>query len=187
MLAKDRALAAAAHHNPTPNPQLLLIVVFLHHPTCHHERLYPLRLKIMPDFGAEQHSGNRRRIQQCIEVDPPNKRALTKEEGGVALLGRGTMAVMLATASLSLTAGGWPPSMLAELLRLLPSAAAAAALGMLMHVCWHKSGAGRGGCGRGGYKGTHTFSNFPMSGVNFPHFSKCGKCELTQRSVGKCG
>ena len=33
----------------------------------------------------------------------------------------------------------------------------------------------------------NTFSNFPMSGVNFPHFSKCGKCELTQRSVGKCG
>jgi hypothetical protein len=31
----------------------------------------------------------------------------------------------------------------------------------------------------------HTFSNFPMSGVNFPHFSKCGKCELTHKEVWK--
>ena len=29
-LAEDRALAAAACRDPTPNPQLLLIVVFLH-------------------------------------------------------------------------------------------------------------------------------------------------------------
>ena len=35
----------------------------------------------------------------------------------------------------------------------------------------------------GADEGTHTFSNFPVSGVNFPHFSKCGKCELLHKEV----
>ena len=35
----------------------------------------------------------------------------------------------------------------------------------------------------GTYNGTHTFSNFPTSGVNFPHFSKCEKCKLTHKDV----
>ncbi len=29
----------------------------------------------------------------------------------------------------------------------------------------------------------HTFSNFPVSGVNFPHLSKCGKCKLLHKEV----
>ena len=33
---------------------------------------------------------------------------------------------------------------------------------------------------------THTFSNFPMSGANFPH-QVWEVRTLTQRSVGKCG
>jgi hypothetical protein len=88
---------------------------------------------------------------------------------------------MLATASLSLTAGGWPPSTLAT------AAAVVAALGTSMHVYWHKCGAGRGGCGGGGvkvlYNSTHTFSTFPVSCVNFPHFSKGGKCKLLHKEV----
>jgi hypothetical protein len=32
----------------------------------------------------------------------------------------------------------------------------------------------------------YTFSNFPVVFVNFPHLIKCGKWELTQRSVGSC-
>ncbi len=58
-LAKDRALVAAVCRNPTLNPQLLLIVVFLHRSTRHHKRLYLLKLKIVPGLRAEQHSGNR--------------------------------------------------------------------------------------------------------------------------------
>ena len=106
--------------------------------------------------------------------------------------GQGAVVLMLATVSLLPTegAGGWPPSMLAALLQPLPSAAATVALGTSMHVCWHKGGARRGGCavveeGMVPYNGTHTFPNFPMSGVNFPHFSKCGKCELTHKEVWK--
>ena len=61
-LAEDRALATAACQDPTPNPQLLLTVVFLHRSsTCRHECLYPLKLKSMPGLRAEQHSGNRSR------------------------------------------------------------------------------------------------------------------------------
>ena len=62
LLAEDRALATAACRDPTPNPQLLLIVIFLHRSTHHHEWLYPLKLKIVPGLRAEQHSGNRRRV-----------------------------------------------------------------------------------------------------------------------------
>ena len=65
-LAEDRALAATACRDPTPNPQLLLIVVFLHRSTRRHEWLYPLKLKIMPGLQAEQHSGNRRRVCVCL-------------------------------------------------------------------------------------------------------------------------
>ena len=72
-LAEDRALAAAACRDPTPNPQLLLIVLFLHRSTCHHEWLYPLKLKIVPGLRAEQHCGNRRRVQRRVEVNPPNR------------------------------------------------------------------------------------------------------------------
>ncbi len=35
------------------------------------------------------------------------------------------------------------------------SAAVAVALGMSMHLCWHKGGAGRGGCGGGGVPWCH--------------------------------
>ena len=161
-LAKNRAMAAAARCDPTPNPQLLLSVVFHHHPTRHYEWLYPLKLKIVPCLRAEQHSGNRRRVQQRrVKVNPPNGRASTKEEGGGASLGRGTVVVVLATASSLPIAGGWLPLTLAALSRPSLSAAAAAALGMLMHVCWHKGGAGRGGCGGGGtmvpYDGRYSY------------------------------
>ena len=33
------------------------------------------------------------------------------------------------------------------------------------------------------YDRTHTFSNFPMSCVNFSHFRKCGKSELLHKEV----
>ena len=112
-LAKDRALAAAACCNPTPNPQLLLIAVFLHRSTCRHEWLYLLKLKIMPGLWAGQHSGNHRRVRRYVKVIPPDGCALTMEKDGGASLGRGTVVVMLATASLSPTAGGWLPSTLA--------------------------------------------------------------------------
>ena len=149
-LAKDRALAATAHHDPITNPQLLLIVIFLHRFTRRHKWLYLLMLKIMPGLRAEQHSGNCRCVRQRVEVNPPNGRASTKEEGGGTLSGQGTVVVMLATALLSLAAGGWPPSMLAALSRPLPSAAAAVALGTSLRMCWHNGGAGRRGCCRGG-------------------------------------
>ncbi len=55
---------------------------------------------------------------------------------------------MLATACLP-TAVGWPLATLGALLRPSLPAAAAAALGSSMHVCWHKGGAGRGGYGGG--------------------------------------
>ena len=86
LLAKDRALAAAACRDPTPNPQLLLIVVFLHRST-RREWLYSLKLKIVPGLRAEQHSGNCRRVRRRVEVNPPDGRASTKEKGGGALLG----------------------------------------------------------------------------------------------------
>ena len=154
-LAEDRALVAAARRDPTPNPQLLLIVVFLHRSTRRHEWLYPLKLKIMPGLQAEQHSGNCRRVRRCVEVNPPDGCTSTKEEGGGASSGQGTVVVMLATALSSPTAGGWPSSTLVALLRPSPLAAAAAALGMSMHMCWHKGGAGRGGCGGGGVLWCH--------------------------------
>ena len=62
LLAEDRALVATACWDPTPNPQLLLIVVFLHHSTCRYKWLYLLKLKIVPGLRAEQHSGNRRHV-----------------------------------------------------------------------------------------------------------------------------
>jgi hypothetical protein len=149
LLAKDRALAAA-RHDPTPNPHLLMIVVFLHCSTRLHKWLYPLKLKIVPGLRTEQHSGNCRRIRRRVEVNPPYGCASMKEKGGGALMGQGTVVVMLATASLLPATGGWLPSMLAALSRPSPSAAAAAVLRTLMHMCWHKGGAGRGGCGGGG-------------------------------------
>ena len=88
-LAEDRTLAAAARCDPTTNPQLLLIVVFLHRSTHRHEWLYPLKLKIVPGLQAEQHSGNRHRVRRRIEVNPPDGRVSTKEEGGGALSGFG--------------------------------------------------------------------------------------------------
>jgi hypothetical protein len=112
-LAEDRALAAAACHDPTPNPQLLLIVVFLHQSTRRHKWLYPLKLKIVPGLWAEQHSGNHCRVQWRVKRNPLNGHASTKVEGGGASSGRGTVVVMLATALLSPTAGEWPPSTLA--------------------------------------------------------------------------
>ena len=33
------------------------------------------------------------------------------------------------------------------------------------------------------YNSTHTFSTFPVSCVNFPHFSKGGKCKLLHKEV----
>ena len=58
LLAKDRALAATARRDPTPNSQLLLIAVFLPRSTRCHEWLYPLKLKTVPGLWAEQQSGN---------------------------------------------------------------------------------------------------------------------------------
>jgi hypothetical protein len=84
-----RVLAATARCNLTTNPQLLLIVVFLHRSTRRHEWLYPLKLKIVPDLKAEQHSGNHCRVRRRIEVNPPDGRVSTKEEGGGALSGFG--------------------------------------------------------------------------------------------------
>ena len=71
-LAEDRALAAAACRDPTPNPQLLLIVLFLHRSTRPHEWLYLLKLKIVPSLRAEQHSGNHRPVRRRVEVNTPN-------------------------------------------------------------------------------------------------------------------
>ena len=71
-LTKDRALVAAACCDPIPNPQLLLIVVFLHRSTCRHKWLHPLKLKIVPSLRAEQHSGNRRRVRWRVKVNPSN-------------------------------------------------------------------------------------------------------------------
>ena len=51
-MAKDKALAAVACCDPTLNPQLLLIVVFLYCFTCRHKWLYPLKLKIVPGLWA---------------------------------------------------------------------------------------------------------------------------------------
>ena len=62
LLDEDRALADVAQHDPTPIPQHLLIVIFLHRSTHRHEWLYPLKLKIVPGLQAEQQSGNHRRI-----------------------------------------------------------------------------------------------------------------------------
>ena len=81
---------------------------------------------------------------------------LTKEEGRDASSGQGTVVVMLATALSLPTAGGWPSLTLAVLSWPSPLAAAAAALGTSMHVCWHKGGTRRGGCGRGGVLWCHT-------------------------------
>jgi hypothetical protein len=80
-----------------------------------------------------------------------------KEKGGGASSGQGMVVVMLATALLLPTVGGWLPSTLAALSRPSPSVAvaAAAALGTSMHMCWHKGGAGRGDCGRGGVLWCH--------------------------------
>ena len=80
-----------------------------------------------------------------------------KEKGGGASSGQGMLVVMLATASSLPTVGGWPPSTLTALSRLSPSVAVAAvaALGTSMHMCWHKGGAGRGGCGGGGVLWCH--------------------------------
>ena len=86
-LAEDRALVAAARRDPTPNPQLLLIVVFLHRSTCCHKWLYPLKLRIGPGLRAEQHSGNRCRVRRRFEVNPPDGRVSTEEEGGGASSG----------------------------------------------------------------------------------------------------
>ena len=150
-LAEDRAFGAKACRDCTPNPQLLLIVIFLHRSTRRHEWLYLLKLKIVPGLQAEQHSGNRCRVVRWrVEVNPPNRLASTKEEGGGASSGRGMVAVMLATALLLLTVGGWPLSTLAALLRPLPSAAAVVALWTSMQLCQYKGGVGRGGCGGGG-------------------------------------
>ena len=77
--AKDKALTAAAHHDLTTNPQLLLNVVFLHRSTRHHEWLNPLKLTIVPDLWAEQHSGNCRRVRRRVEENPPNGCMSTKE------------------------------------------------------------------------------------------------------------
>ena len=87
LLAKDRALTAAARRDPTPNPHFLLIVVFLHRSTRCHDWLYLLKLNIMPGLRAEQQSGNRHLVRRCVEVNPPKGRALTKEEGGGASSG----------------------------------------------------------------------------------------------------
>ena len=87
---------------------------------------------------------------------------------------------MLATALLLPTAGGWPLLTLAALLWPSPSAAAAVSLGTLMHVCWQRVVREEGAVAEEEY---HTFSNFPVSGVNFPHFSKCVKCELLHKEV----
>ena len=136
--------------NLTPNPQLLLIVVSLHRSTRCHEWLYLLKLKIMSGLRAEQHSGNRCRLRQRVKVNPPDRHALMKEEGGGTSSGQGTVVVMLATALSLLTMGGWPLLTLAGLLPPSISAAAAVALGTSIHVCQHKGGVGRGGCGGGG-------------------------------------
>ena len=166
LFTKDRALAAAARRDPPPNPQLLLIVIFLHCSTCRHEWLYPLKLKIVPGLQAKQHSGNCRRVQRRVEVNPPDRRESTKEEGGGALSGRGTVVVMLATASSLPATGGWPSLTLAALSWPSPPAAAAAASGTSMHMCWHKRVVPEeGAVVEEEYDGTHTFSNFPVSGV----------------------
>ena len=90
-MAKDRALVAAARCDLTPNPQILLIVVFLHCSTRRHKWLHPLKLKTVPGLRAEPHSGNHRRARWHVEVNPLDGRASTKEKGGVAVSGRETV------------------------------------------------------------------------------------------------
>ncbi len=106
LLAKNRALVAAACRDPTSYPQLLLIVVFFHRSIRRHEWLYPLKLNIVPGLQAEQHSGNLCHVQQRAKVNPPNRRTSMKEEGGGTSSRQGTKDIMLATALLLLTAGG---------------------------------------------------------------------------------